>query len=139
MGDAAGASGCSVFNGPDGRRGNLTFGRVAMIEQWKWVVGYEGLYQVSNLGRITRVARAGQKGKILRMKPRDTNGRLGVALRKGGVARTMYVDRVVMAAWEGPIAAGQTVLHGRAGIADNSLCNLSYGARTCKRNPSRGE
>jgi hypothetical protein len=103
-----------------------------MIEQWKWIVGYEGLYQVSNLGRIMRVARAGQKAKLLRMKARDTNGRLGVGLRKDGIVRTEYVDRIVLAAWVGQIPMGQTVLHAR-GIADNSVGNLSYGDRTCKR------
>ena len=108
-----------------------------MIEQWKWVVGYEGLYRVSNLGRIMRVKQGGWKAKLLRMKARDTNGRLGVALRKDGVARTEYVDRIVLAAWVGQIPMGQTVLHA-GGIADNTVENLSYGGRTCKRRKEEG-
>ena len=102
-----------------------------MVEQWKQVVGYEGLYSVSDWGRLMRLAHGGMKGRLLRPGPRDTCGRLGVALRKDGVARTYYVDRIVMAAFVGPIAPGQTVLHGW-GIADNTLANLSYGRRVCK-------
>ena len=104
------------------------------MEQWKWVVGYEGLYQVSNMGRIMRVKRAGQKGKILRTGLRDTGGRLGVSLRKDGKGRTKYVDRIVIAAWVGP-ARGQTVVH-TGGIEDNSVENLSYRPRVCKRRKS---
>jgi hypothetical protein len=104
-----------------------------MIEQWKWVVGYEGLYRVSNLGRIMRVKRAGRKAKLLRMKARDTGGRLGVGLRKDGIVRTEYVDRIVLAAWVGEGGEGQTVLHGGMGIANNSITNLTWGPRTCKR------
>jgi len=103
-----------------------------MVEKWKWVVGYERAYKVSNLGRIMRVAHCGQKAKILRTSPRNANGRLGVVLREDGKGRTEYVDRIVLAAWVGPIGAGQTVLHG-VGITDNSVENLSYGCRTCKR------
>ena len=98
-------------------------------ERWKDVVGYEGLYQVSDLGKILRVKQGGRKAKILRTSSRDTSGRMGAVLRKDGVARTQYVDRIVMAAWVGPIKAGQTVWHNRRGIADNSVENLSYGPR----------
>jgi len=55
------------------------------MERWRDVVGYEGLYQVSNLGRIMRVGQVGRKAKLLRASPRDTGGRLGVALRKDGL------------------------------------------------------
>jgi hypothetical protein len=109
------------------------------IERWGWVVGYEGLYQVSDKGRVLRFpqrdadGRLIQKEKLLRGSPRDKGGRLCVALRKDGVVRTEYIDRIVLAAWVGPIAEGQAVLHGGAGIADNYVENLSYGSRTCKR------
>jgi len=102
-------------------------------EQWRDVVGYEGLYQVSSLGRVMRViqrdadGKVVRKAKMLRSSPRDASGRMGVALRKDGAARTHYVDRTVLDAWVGPIGVGQTVLYGR-GIADNSVANLSYGS-----------
>ncbi len=114
--DATGEAGCTISDGPNGGE---------VMEQWKWVVGYEGLYRVSDLGRIMRVALTGRKAKMLRMKARNTNGRLGVGLRKDGKGRTEYVDRIVLAAWVGP-SCGQTVLHAR-GIADNSVGNLTWG------------
>ena len=40
-----------------------------MQEIWKdidWVKGYEGLYQVSNLGRVKSLARYDSKGRFLK-------------------------------------------------------------------------
>ena len=40
-----------------------------MQEVWKdidWVKGYEGLYQVSNLGRVKSLARYDSKGRFLK-------------------------------------------------------------------------
>lgn len=36
-----------------------------MKEAWKDVLGYEGLYQVSNLGRVKSLPRQTTSGKIL--------------------------------------------------------------------------
>lgn len=34
-----------------------------MIEKWKDVLGYEGLYQISSLGRVKRIARKNFAGR----------------------------------------------------------------------------
>ena len=63
-----------------------------MEEIWKDVVGYEGLYEVSNLGRIRR------NGKIL--KPQKTrDGYLRVHLSKNGIAKHGKVHRLVALAF----------------------------------------
>jgi len=115
------------------------------VERWRDVVGYERMYQVSDLGRVMRVeqrdadGRAVRKAKLLQASPHYTSRRMGVGLRKDGVTKKVYVDRVVLAAWIGPIKAGQVVLHGPLGVANNSVGNLSYGSRDkCKRKPHHG-
>lgn len=56
------------------------------MEIWKGINGYEGLYQVSNLGRVK------SKRKILK----PINGEyLKVGLSKNGVQKTLYIHRLV--------------------------------------------
>ena len=57
-----------------------------MKEVWKDIPNYEGLYQVSNLGRVK------SKRKILK----PINGEyLKVGLSKNGVQTTKYIHRLV--------------------------------------------
>jgi len=37
-----------------------------MQEQWKWVEGYEGQYQISNLGNVKSFRRDKEKGRIMK-------------------------------------------------------------------------
>lgn len=106
-------------------------------EQWRDVVGYEGLYQVSNLGRVKSLDRvvqrklggpARRKGRVLRSML--SGAYLVVGLYKGGIKTTIAVHRVVAAAWIGPCSDGQEVCHGPNGKLDNSVSNLSYGTRS---------
>lgn len=71
-------------------------------EIWKDVVGYEGLYQVSNLGRIKRLPSVVKnryiKGGLL--KPRKHNsGYLSVYLCKNGVCEQWLLHRIVAMAF----------------------------------------
>lgn len=71
------------------------------IEIWKPVVGYEGLYAVSNIGRIKRVApaRGTNVGKILSPTP-DKKGYLRVRLTCDiGKGRTVKIHRLAAAAF----------------------------------------
>lgn len=75
-----------------------------MNEEWKDIPGYEGLYQVSNLGRVKSLARQYQTGAhnvtislpevILKTKVRRTGYSL-VTLNKDGVPKDAYVHRLV--------------------------------------------
>lgn len=54
-----------------------------MDEIWKDVIGYEGLYQVSNLGRVKAFAKKGlSQDKILSCA--NSNGYRMIYLRKNG-------------------------------------------------------
>ena len=70
-----------------------------MNEIWKPVVGYEGLYEVSNLGRVKSLSRIDSRGhkikeRILSIKP-DKDGYSRVYLYKNGKRETKKVHRLV--------------------------------------------
>ena len=69
-----------------------------MTEIWKDIVGYEGLYQVSNLGRVrsyyAKNGRLSDDTKILSGK-RDKDGYIEVRLCKNGIVTYMRVHRIV--------------------------------------------
>lgn len=94
-------------------------------EQWKDVVGYEGLYQVSNLGRVRNL-----KGNIMSPSKINRCGHLGLILRKNKKPKCNTIHRLVAKAWLGECPVGCQVLHGPNGIEDNSAANLSYGTNS---------
>ena len=73
-----------------------------MIEEWKDIEGYEGLYQVSNLGRVkslerTRTIRIPEK--ILSLSSIDAYGYNVVCLSKDGVQKRLTIHRLVGSAF----------------------------------------
>ena len=39
------------------------FAHWAILEEWRAIVGYEGIYEASNYGRVRRIGRAARTGK----------------------------------------------------------------------------
>ena len=71
-----------------------------MNEEWRDIEGYEGLYQVSNLGRVRSLNCRGHKGCMGILTPRlDGKGYEMVALYKEGKARNIKVHRLVAQAF----------------------------------------
>ena len=76
-----------------------------MEEKWKPVVGYEGLYEVSSLGRIRSLSRSiqGNKGEYVIpsriLKGHYCYGYRYVELRKGGKPKLYRVHRLVAEAF----------------------------------------
>lgn len=103
-------------------------------EEWLAVLGYEGLYEVSNLGRVRTIARINvykngrshlQPGMLLR--PRLSNkGYLRVGLWKDGRSRGHSVHVLVAAAFVGPRPPGLTVDHNDGNRLNNLFSNLEY-------------
>lgn len=106
-----------------------------MLEVWKSVVGYEGLYQVSNKGRVKSLPRAVNApqaggirmspGKIL--KPGNAHGRWLVSLSKQGQVKSCWVAHLVAEAFLGPNTNGSHVLHKNDVATDDRVENLRYG------------
>lgn len=90
-------------------------------EIWKPVLNYEGLYEVSNLGRVKSLI----SGKVLKF-TKQRNGYLQVGLCKDKKQKKFLVHRLVYMAFNGEIPAGLEVNHiNDKDKTDNRLCNLN--------------
>lgn len=104
-----------------------------MSEEWRDVVGYEGHYEVSNLGRVRscnkwKGNRWGTKTflPMCMMTPGASMGYLHVLLWKDKKRKTCLVHGLVAAAFIGPRAEGLEVDHINKDRGDNRLENLRY-------------
>lgn len=103
-------------------------------ERWSQVAGYEGLYDVSDLGRVrscgryTPTSRGAQRWWAERMLTPSPipGGYRTVRLYRNGVGRTRTVHRLVLEAFVGPAPEGMECCHGPGGPADNRLTNLRW-------------
>ena len=69
------------------------------MEIWKSIKGYEGLYEVSNMGQVRSLARYTTKGKILKQYVNKTNGYCYVSLSKNNKRSSKRVHCLVMRAF----------------------------------------
>lgn len=93
---------------------------------WKPVVGFEGHYEVSDLGQVRSVrTRPGSKGGHI-LKPQN-NGRnyLHLGLCVGGKVSQRYVHRLVAETFFGP-PNGKEVNHKNGNPLDNRAENLEW-------------
>lgn len=100
-----------------------------MDEIWKNIEGFEGIYQVSNLGRIKSLDRVDSLGhhrseRILKSGT-DEDGYQLARLFKNGKAKMFKVHRLVYAAFCGEIPDGMQVNHINEDKSDNRLENLN--------------
>jgi hypothetical protein len=93
-------------------------------EEWKPVVGYENLYEVSSDGRILSKQPRWNAPRIIRQ---SIKRRYSTApLTKGGKTRHLLVHRLVMAAFVGHCPLGHEVNHKDGASTNNRLDNLEY-------------
>ena len=95
-------------------------------EEWRPVVGYEGWYEVSNLGRVRRIApnRYGKRPGILRL---DTYGPyVIVGLTRNSITKAFKVHRLVATAFIRPSAPGEQTNHKDADKHNNQASNLEW-------------
>lgn len=98
-----------------------------MKEKWKSVVGYEGVYSVSNMGSVRRDKkwRNTYIGRIL--KPRvDNFGYEVLTLSNNGKVKLVKVHKLVMNAFVGSVPNNKNVNHKNGIKTDNRLSNLEY-------------
>lgn len=104
-----------------------------MKEEWKPVIGFEGYYEVSSLGRVRSLDRTDRLGRFhagrILSQCDNGNGYLIVNLKVDGQQKMRTVHSLVAEAFIGPVPAGKEVCHGPNGQQDNSVSNLSYGTR----------
>ena len=96
-----------------------------MKEIWKPVEGYEGLYQISNLGRVKSLKRRTKSGfynRIMMLKPSEhTDGYLQVVLYKNGQRKTYKVHRLVANAFL-PRSENKTEVNHLDGVKKKQFC-----------------
>lgn len=106
-----------------------------MTETWKVIPGWEGFYEVSDLGRVRSIERkvwhsrgAGFwktcPARILR--PAICRGYERVTLQRDGGADTLAVHRLVLMAFIGPCPDGMEGCHGDDDRRNNTLVNLRW-------------
>lgn len=93
-----------------------------MSERWLPVKGYEGLYEVSDLGRF----RNSKRMKLKKTTP-DKFGYLQVRLCKDGIPATKLAHRLVLEAFVGPCPEGMETRHLDGDPTNNKVCNLAWG------------
>lgn len=120
------------------------------MEEWKDIEGYEGLYQVSTLGRVRSLPRKNARGQQLKgryLKPGPTtDGYLSVRPFKDGKGRSILVHRLVAQAFIPNPYNKPVVNHKNEVKTDNRIENLewatieynvNYGTRTKRATESR--
>jgi NUMOD4 motif len=103
-------------------------------ERWLPVPGYEGLYAVSDLGRVRSFHAGRGKGKRggLLKPGLSSTGKLTVVLYRDGKGRSRPVHSLVLEAFVSPRPPGKEGCHGPGRELDNRLVNLRWG--TSKEN-----
>ena len=101
------------------------------MEEWKDIKGYEGIYQVSNTGRVRSfLKKDGLVGYRLSDTPKERaliehgNGYIYVTLSKDGRNANHYVHRLVAEAFIGDIPKGCVINHIDYNKSNNCSDNL---------------
>lgn len=107
-------------------RDQLTFDS----ELWKPVAGYEGLYEVSDLGRVRslpRTTRTGIRGgTLLSLRGTDKDGYAQVGLCRAGKVWIRKVHTLVLEAFVGARPTEMVACHCDGNCKNNMLSNLRW-------------
>lgn len=105
-----------------------------MTEEWRAIPGYEGIYEVSDLGRVRSLDRQSTAGRSLRGRIRaaakDKGGYLRVPLHHGRAVRYTGAHRLVLEAFVGPCPPGMEACHNDGDPSNNALSNLRWDTKS---------
>jgi hypothetical protein len=112
-------------------------------ERWRDVVGYEGLYRVSDWGRVKSVTRRGigsrgrqtfRPGRIRKVCIRKKDGRGFISVSRNGVPTVLLPYRLVLEAFVGPCPPGMEGRHyPDQNPSNNRLENISWATASCNQ------
>lgn len=106
-------------------------------ERWLPIIGFEGMYEVSSVGRIRGLSRLSRNGKrvppkILTNARKVTSGKnrafgyMRIKLSKDGRLHDLAVHLLVLEAFVGPRPDGMDGCHGDGDTSNNTLPNLRW-------------
>jgi hypothetical protein len=98
---------------------------VTTPERWLPVLGYEGLYEVSDLGRVKSFHR--RKVRFMTIHYNVESGYAYVVLSRNGNSRHCYVHTLVLEAFDRPCPEGMECRHEDGDRVNARLSNLSWG------------
>jgi hypothetical protein len=93
-----------------------------MIEEWKDIKGYDGVYQISNMGRV----KSFHKKQPKMLKPIYFGDYLGVQLCGNGVKNKHYIHRLVVESFLTNTHEKNQVNHKDGNKINNVLSNLEW-------------
>lgn len=105
-------------------------------EEWKAIPEFEGLYEVSDRGRVrsldreytdVRGARRRVSGRVRKQRLKRPDGYLILDLWRDGKQQTRRAHHLVLAAFVGPRAEGMECRHLNGDPSDNRRTNLAWG------------
>lgn len=99
-------------------------------EKWRDVVGYEGAYSVSNLGRVCSNSNSVNSGL---MRPRIVRGAYVILLVKDGKKRGFTISSLVARAFVDGYKPGLWAHHKNGNQKDNRASNLEWLKRTDRK------
>lgn len=101
-----------------------------MSEIYKDIIGYEGMYQISNMGNVKSLDRYDNKGRVVHgrilVHKKDGGGYHQVCLTKGGTRRYPKIHRLVCEAFLPNPEKKPTVNHKDENKDNNRLDNLEW-------------
>lgn len=97
-----------------------------MKEIWKDVEGYEGLYQVSDLGRIKSLGNNKLRKERILKQQKNTKKYYKVTLSKNATNKQMLISRLVAMAFIPNPENKRTVNHKKGIITDNRASQLEW-------------
>jgi hypothetical protein len=112
-----------------------------LVEEWMPVVGYEGYYEVSSLGRVKSLDRiipfdkpiTGPTTRHIRERmlkaAMASSGYIGVTLAKHRTKKTGSIHRMVLEAFRGECPKGHVACHENGKRWDSRLDNLRWDTR----------
>lgn len=111
------------------------------MTEWRGVADFEGLYEVSDDGRVRSLPRIvntrNPHGPIVRLapgrilKPAIRNGYVEVSLRRPGCRpKILKIHRLVLESFVAPCPVGQETRHLNGDSQDNRVRNLKWGTST---------
>ena len=96
------------------------------MEHWKEIAGFEGIYEVSDLGRVKSLGNnKSRKEKILKPQ-KECSGYLQIGLYKDGHVKMLKIHRLVAEAFIPNTQGFNTVNHKDEDKTNNTVSNLEW-------------